>query len=186
MNHPRHTDLTDKIRRLALKQEEKERASAAADVRPRQYRFRRVTPMELLQQQEERRRQQQQAAAGAGAGEGGPAVSARRVLLPAVQTEDEAAVGADIASFLEEQQSRLAGGGKGRVLGGEGLVVFVDDADSKVRVMRDRRSKEDLVAAFPDVDAAIVDDVWARTRLFAAASTILASLRNSGRERSAC
>lgn len=117
---PHHTtDLTDKIRRLALKHE-KERgeastaAAAATDVvSPRTYRFKRVTPMELLRQQEERRRRQQQ--------EQVTASSARRVLLPAVQTEDEASVGAD-----------LEGRSRGRVLGGEGLVLFVDD-DSKVR-----------------------------------------------------
>ncbi len=69
---------------------------------------------------------------------------------------------------------------KGRVLGGDGLVFFVHEGDSKVRVMRDRRTRGDLLAAFSDVDAAIVEEVWARTRLFAAASTILTSLRNSG------
>lgn len=49
--------------------------------------------------------------------------------------------------------------------------------------MRDRRSKADLVAEFPDVAVAIVEEVWARTGVFAAASTILTSLRNSGRHR---
>jgi hypothetical protein len=111
------------------------------------------------------------------------------------------------------------------VLGGGGLVVFVDDGGAKVRVMRDRRTKSDLLAAFPvrravfsvslpppsppfcgpcflsttggdsllsipsmhpdciqDVDEVIVEEVWARTRLFAAASSILTSLRNSGEQ----
>ena len=99
-------DLTQQIRALSMKHEQ-ERASGSglgasedgSSVRPRQYRFRRVTPMELLRQQEERRRQQQQE--GGGEEAGAPSSSARRVLLPAVQTEDEVEVGADFAAFLE-------------------------------------------------------------------------------------
>lgn len=94
-------DLTDRIRRLAVKHEQERSAAAASTsaVPMRQYRFKRVTPMDLLREQEERRRKQLEAAAQGG---GGSAASTqRRVLLPAVQTEDEAAVGTDIASFLE-------------------------------------------------------------------------------------
>lgn len=52
--------------------------------------------------------------------------------------------------------------------------------DTQVRVLRDQRTRDDLAKSFPEVDEAILNDVWGRTQLFCAASTILTSLVNSG------
>jgi len=59
-------------------------------------------------------------------------------------------------------------------------VVFIQEEGAKVRVMRDRRRKEDLLQAFPSADPFSVAAVWEQAHgVFAAASTILTSLKNS-------
>lgn len=124
-------DLSQQIRALSLRHEQ------ASSARPRQYRFSRMDPAELMRHQEERRQAAATERASGGSGSGG---GMRRLLLPAVQTEDVETIGADIA-----ESSR----GGGRMLGGgDGLVIFVNDS-AKVRVWRDTRIKADLLAAFP-------------------------------------
>jgi hypothetical protein len=84
---------------------------------------------------------------------------APRMLLPVVACEQE----------MDPVSQRITAG----------CFLFVK-SDSKVQVVRDRRTRQDLALAFPEVDEEIIDDVWRRTQLFCAASTVLTSLINSG------
>ncbi len=135
-------DLTSQIRRLQLRHEAATAAQAAASDQPRQFRFQRLTPAMLA----ERRAQQQQDALAAAAAQASSSSSTTSTTprLPPLVTEDETTAGTYLASG-----EGLGGGrrfpGRGRTLLGEnGLVVFVQE-DAKIRVMRDRRTKEDLL-----------------------------------------
>jgi len=85
------------------------------------------------------------------------------VLLPELNCE----------SALEEHQDQPTCGGYLFVVDGEEI------ENTKVRVVRDLRNKQDLLLAFQEADPAVINEVWSRTRSFSAASTILSSLLNS-------
>jgi hypothetical protein len=89
------------------------------------------------------------------------APQARRVLLPALNCEDD-----------DETAAR------GR---NYGYLFYVEN--TKVQVVRDLRTEADLARAFPTVEERILKEVWSRTRLFAAAATILTSLMNTNHHR---
>jgi hypothetical protein len=97
--------------------------------------------------------------AGGHGGSSSSSSQAPRMLLPVVSCEAD----------LDPVSQRVTAG----------CFLFVH-SDSKVQVVRDRRTRHDLALAFPEVDEDILHDVWKRTQLFCAASTILTSLVNSG------
>eukprot|EP00624_Nannochloropsis_granulata_P007580 evm.model.NODE_8542_length_2227_cov_9.551414.1 len=149
-------DLTVQVRRLQLRQEqEQQQQQQQQPDRPRAYHFQRLSPSMLFA----RRDAANAAAAAAAAAPSTSSSSTSTSIRPSVVTESEATVGADLAasSFFSHfsgnsssSSSSSSGSrlfpGRGRTLVGEnGLVVFIEEEGAKVRVMRDRRRKEDLL-----------------------------------------